>query len=186
MEHCSQCGAANSGNAERCHSCGVPLDEIEAAVTLALEPETSRYNEFVAHIDSYGKQELTRQEFGQWVKEIRKLLEHRKEQYISVIREAELETVDLSRVRDMQSLSELQIETTGYFQEREEEVSTAMEGIFQIETAVEQMVEFANDESRPDSDLVEALQLMWNGNQKCNEAIRLNRVFRERLLQGAL
>ena len=184
MQHCSQCGAANSAQSSECHSCGAPLDEIEAEVVSTLEPETSRYREFALQVRAYQEGRLTRQEFGHWLEHTRALMDQRRDEYVALIRDAELEDVDVSRVNSLESLNSLQVNTTGYFQEREEEVTMAMEGIFDIEAAMSQMMEFATDESVGDSVLAIALRKMWEGNEKCNEAIRMNRVFRERLLQG--
>lgn len=184
MQHCSGCGAANAAHVEICHSCRLPLDEHALQVYQSFKSETSRFDEFAAQVEAYTSGALSRAEFGNWVLMTRELMSNRRENYVEVIRETELEEVDLSQITTIESLDQLKMYRTGYFDVREEEVSTAMEGILAIESAIELMVAFAEDQSLDDSTLVAALEQMWQGNEKCNEAIRMNRVFREKLLSG--
>lgn len=182
MIHCPGCGAANSGHSEVCHSCHMPLNEDEAAVSVSFEAETSRFDEFASQVEAYSSGSLSREEFGQWVQGMRDLLARRRENYVRIIKESELEDVDLSQVKTLECLEKLKVSHTDYFEEREQEVSTAMEGMMEFESALQVMLEFANDENLDDSTLLTALQQLWRGNQKCNEAIYQNRVYHRKLL----
>lgn len=166
-----------------CYSCSASLEEDDRPEVL--EPETSRFDEFAARAKACHSGELSREDFGQWVKETQKLMQRKREEYVELVREGEFEDVDFEGVQTLDCLANLEYHRTGYFDEREDEVSTAMEGMLEMEAAMEQMLEFAKNEQVEDSILVAALEQLWEGNLKCNQAIQMNREFKEQLLQSA-
>ena len=56
-----------------------------------------------------------------------------------------------------------------------------MTGILEFEEAMEMMKLFADNDETDFSVLDAALQKMWDGNEMCNEAMRINRDFRAKL-----
>lgn len=178
MQLCHQCGAANSALSSRCHSCSCSLTQ---TTEHHRELETGRFDEFAAQAEAYQAGKISRWELGQWVRVTRELMNERREEYVEVVREGELEDVDTEGVQSLECLDHLEYQREAYFDQREQEVSTAIEGIFQIEAAMVKMLEFAHDESLGDTVLVEALHQMWEGNLMVNRAIQMNREFRESL-----
>jgi predicted nucleic acid-binding Zn ribbon protein len=169
-----------------CPSCGYPADEDDTVCSncngslLATEeiPRThdrnitSRYDEFSEKVKGLRNGGLSREEFGKWLNQMRDMLNNRREHYVQFVKGSEFEDIDVDRLEVLQN---------DYFNEREEEVTLTMEGIFEFEEAMSLMASFAEDHNSEADVLDEALKMMWNGNEKCNEAIRMNREYRNQL-----
>ena len=204
MQVCFHCGAANSPEARACHSCGASLGggEEEAVVEQGTEPEaegqshcpncgtdvqpgdqvcpncqtplyttdpidrpapknherdvTDRYDDFAAKVQMVRAGSMSREQFGAWLNNIRQLLLNQRERYVEMIR------------------------TADYYNDSRDEVDMSMTGILEYEEAMEMMAVFASSDSDI-SALDIALQKMWEGNEKINEAARINREFRAQL-----
>lgn len=206
MQVCFHCGAANSPDAKECHQCsaslvaseeptpeanevaepaeghaytecpqcGVPVQPSDRIcvncqfVLFAVDPVerpapkthdrdiTDRYDEFAARVQLVRNGQLSREDFGKWLGNIRQLLLNQRERYVDMIR------------------------TANYYDDSSDEVDMSMTGIFEYEEAMEMMSLFASSEADI-SALDGALQKMWEGNEKINEAARINRQFRAQL-----
>lgn len=205
MQVCFFCGSANSPDAKECHSCSQPLAEdqgqptTEVAVTteqveaptqcpycgqpvspgdeecgncqatlVSSDPLdrpapkthdrdiTSRYDEFASRVQMVRDGRMTREQFSTWLGTIKKQLVSQRDRYVEMIR------------------------TSGYYEMSSDEVDMGMTGILDYEEGMELMSLFAASEEDL-SVLDQALAKMWEGNEKCNEAMRINRAFRNQL-----
>ena len=204
MQVCLFCGAANSPGAAVCHSCAQPLaveeeqgsdnPEVEGAeepstcpmcaqpvdptdkvcrncnrVLISDDPLdrpaprshdrdiTTRYDEFAQKVQAVLDGNMTRDQFGTWLGTMQKKLLSQRERYVEMI------------------------QTSGYYEFSSDEVDMGMTGILEYEQSMEMMVLWAGNPDADDSILADALGQMWEGNQKCNEAMRINREFRAQL-----
>jgi RNase P subunit RPR2 len=204
MQVCFFCGSANGSNAKVCHSCSQPLaggeeqasDNTENGTTEVLaecpycghgvestdheckncesilvssdpldrpapkshEQEiTSRYDEFAGRVQMVRDGRMSRGQFATWLGTVQQMLVGQRDRYIEMIR------------------------TSGYYDFSSDEVDMGMTGILDYEEAMEMMVLFAGDDEADMSILDAALEKMWDGNEKCNEAMRINRDFRAKL-----
>lgn len=203
MQVCFFCGSANGPEAKICHSCSQPLaggeEEVEVEEQAAptespsecpfcghdVEPDatecphcrsaivptdpldrpaprtherdiTSRYDEFAAKVQLIREGQMSREQFSNWLGYIKGTLVGQRERYIDLIK------------------------TSGYYEFGSDEVDMGMTGILDFEEAMEMMSSYATN-GADQSILDAALEKMWEGNQKCNEAMRINRDFRAKL-----
>ena len=71
------------------------------------------------------------------------------------------------------------MEETGYYEYQNEEVELSFEGLEDYDTGVQELFSYCSDGDISHIDA--GLQFMWDGNEKVNEAMRLNRQFRKGL-----
>ncbi len=179
MQVCFFCGAANSPGKKECHSCGQAFPSAEGssgptAATATLEADsgpdgtpaippkahdqdfTARYDEFAGQVEAVRNGKVSREGFSDWLRSMRLKLEQMRDEYVIMVKES------------------------GYYQVHSDEVDMGMTGMFDFEEAMDSMELFANGEAEQgvlDSSLLQ----MWEGNEKVNEALRLNRAFRAQL-----
>ena len=204
MQVCLFCGSANGSDARVCHSCSQPLgggDEGQAPESTPNVPNdgpndcpncgsevgpedevcpncnyqlfssdpldrpapkthdhdiTTRYDDFAGRVQMVLDGRMTREQFGTWLGTIQQMLIAQRDRYVDMIR------------------------TSGYYEFSTEEVDMGMTGILDFEEAMEIMGLFSRGEADVGV-LQSALEKMWEGNQKCNEAMRINREFRKQL-----
>mgnify|MGYP000489385636 FL=1 len=118
---------------------------------------TTRYDEFAQKVQAVLDGNMTRDQFGTWLGTMQKKLLSQRERYVEMI------------------------QTSGYYEFSSDEVDMGMTGILEYEQSMEMMVLWAGNPDADDSILADALGQMWEGNQKCNEAMRINREFRAQL-----
>jgi predicted nucleic acid-binding Zn ribbon protein len=202
MQVCFFCGSANSPDAKVCHSCSqqlaaeeqspdqasaqeVPADQCpfcaskiepgsekcEHCQTILMSNDpldrpapktheyeiTGRYDEFAGRVQMVRNSQMSREQFAQWLDSIQKSLLNQRDRYIELI------------------------QTSGYYEYGSDEVDMGMTGILEYEESMELMRLFAGDHEIEMEVLDGALQKMWDGNEKCNEAMRINREFRAKL-----
>lgn len=172
LSECPQCGYPAEPGDTVCSNCQSSLLASAEMPRTHDKDITSRYDEFASQVQDLRNGSLTRKEFGKWLNAIRARLNDRRDHYVQFVKGSEFEDVDVERLEVLQ---------TDYFKEREEEVTMTMEGIFDFEEAMALMASYVEDESAQADVLDEALSKMWHGNEKCNEAIRMNRDYRNQL-----
>jgi hypothetical protein len=157
---CPNCGHPLEQGVEECGNCQMPLvsdDPLDRPAPKSHDQDiTSRYDEFASRVQLVRDGRMTREQFGTWLGTIRKSLVGQRDRYIEMIK------------------------TSGYYEFSSDEVDMGMTGILDYEEGMEMMSEFANN-GADFSVLDKALQRMWDGNEKCNEAMRINREFRAQL-----
>lgn len=145
------------------------------------EEITGRYNDFAKQIEALQEGKLPLEDFARWFYSTRDVMNRSRKDFVKLIRGLEFEDVDLTRVQTLEDLEAITVQKTDYFKSREEEVTTAVEGMLDYEAGMELIAQFLEQESEGHQALHEALQRMWDGNQKCNLALKMNRAYREEL-----
>ncbi len=115
----------------------------------------SRYEDFRKAADKARSGQWSPQEFKQWLDKMVQDLSGRRDYYVKVIKD------------------------TDYYDYRDEEVDMGMTGVLDYEAGMEEMAEFVEDQNPLHLDV--ALEKIWEGNEKINEAMRMNREFRRKL-----
>lgn len=204
MQVCFHCGAANSPEAKVCHSCsaslggaeeeevtedsdvdevihevecpncGYPIgvnvhtcpncqfviysqDPIDRPAPKTHERDiTDRYDQFAERVQMIRDGRMSVEQFGNWLRTTQQMLLGQRERYVEMIK------------------------VSGYYEDSTDEVNMGMTGILDYEEAMEMMLSFAGGEA-DSATLDAALEKMWEGNEKCNEAARINRRFRAQL-----
>lgn len=202
MQVCFFCGAANSPGNKECHSCGhampgnedatpevapegeptdfecpycahiVPAGEVQCghceAVVVSNDPLdkpapkthdsdiTDRYDEFAHQVEGLRTGRVAFADFSSWFSSVQGTLMAKRDGYVALIRDG------------------------GYYEVNSDEVDMGLTGIFDFETAMEMIEEFITGAAEQ-SQLDEALRLMWEATEKVNEAMRMNRDFRNGL-----
>jgi len=157
---CPFCGQSLNATDEVCPNCQstiVSTDPLDRPAPKTHDRDiTGRYDEFASRVQMVRDGRMTRPQFATWLGTVKQMLAGQRERYVEMIR------------------------TSGYYDVSSDEVDMGMTGILEYEEAMEMMVVFATT----DGDigvLDSALQKMWEGNEKCNEAMRINREFRNKL-----
>lgn len=172
ISECPMCATSLEPGAETCPNCKADLTAPPEMPRSHDRDITSRYDEFAEKVKVVRDGSMSKESFGTWLKEIRETLNLKRQNYVELIKDSDFEDIDVERLEVLQ---------TNYFQEREEEVTMTMQGILEFEDAMELMWGFVENESSDLAVLDQALKKMWEGNEMCNEAIRMNREFRNRL-----
>jgi hypothetical protein len=160
-DQCPFCACIIEPGSEKCESCQTVLmssDPLERPAPKSHEYEiTGRYDEFADRVQSVRNNRMSRDQFSQWLDSIQKSLLNQRDRYVDLI------------------------QTSGYYEYGSDEVDMGMTGILEYEESMEMMRLFANNHEIEMAVLDAALQKMWDGNEKCNEAMRINRDFRAKL-----
>ncbi|MBI3928288.1 MAG: hypothetical protein HY319_22280 [Armatimonadetes bacterium] len=153
---CLVCEHTNQPGVGQCTHCGAALPRILQPTSVdQFEKRTSRYNQFREAGQKAKEGKWSPEEYADWLQNISRLLAQ-KARYL----------IDLYH-------------STGYYEYGAEEVEMGITGIQDYEQAMETMWEFIEDGDP--RHIERGLELMWEGNEKINEAMRLNREFRRRL-----
>jgi len=160
---CVLCGFENPPTSSICDrpGCGAKLPRIEQSAPETKRAKvTDRYDRFKSAVDRVRDGEWTLEDFRSFLEEIDKLLTAKRKAYFDVITES------------------------GYaeFTETSEEVDQASSGIEDYEKGLGLMWQYAQEEA-DDSVLDRALGYMWEGNEKLNKAMTLNRALRKELTE---
>ncbi|MBI3928287.1 MAG: hypothetical protein HY319_22275 [Armatimonadetes bacterium] len=144
-----------------CACCGGVLPKImQPTANAGFEKRLSRFNQFREAGEKARSGEWSPGEYGEWLRNISGLLAQ-KTRYLIWLYES----------------------TPGYYESSSDEVDMGISGIQDYEESMEIMWGFVEDGQTVHID--QGLQLMWEGNEKINEAMRLNREFRRRLEEEA-
>lgn len=160
---CVLCGYENPPTSSICDrpGCGAKLPRIEQSAPETKRAKvTDRYDRFKSAVDKVRDGDWTLDDFRSFLEEIDKLLSVKRKAYFDVITES------------------------GYaeFTETNEEVEQASSGIEDYEKGLAFMWQYASEEA-DDSVLDRALGFMWEGNEKLNKAMTLNRALRKELTE---
>ncbi|MFA5504956.1 MAG: zinc ribbon domain-containing protein [Vulcanimicrobiota bacterium] len=160
-DECPFCGNSIEPGADKCPHCQTILlseDPLDRPAPKTHEIDiTGRYDEFAGRVQKMRNQEMTRLQFSNWLDHIQRSLLNQRDRYVELI------------------------QSSGYYEYGSAEVDMGMTGILEYEEAMEMMKLFADSEETDFAVLDSALQKMWDGNEKCNEAMRINRDFRAKL-----
>lgn len=157
---CPNCGFAISASSHNCPSCGFVIysqDSTDRPAPKSHERDiTDRYDQFAERVQSIRDGRISLAQFGTWLETTKRNLLGQRERYYEMIK------------------------VSGYYEDSEDEVNMGMTGILDYEEAMEMMASVVTGESELGA-LDTALEKMWEGNEKCNEAARINRRFRAQL-----
>lgn len=157
---CPNCGFSMAANSHSCPSCGFVIyaqDPIDRPAPKTHDRDiTDRYEQFAARVQMVRDGRMTPADFGTWLETTKRNLLGQRERYYEMIK------------------------VSGYYEDSEDEVNMGMTGILDYEEAMEMMAAVVSGQSELGM-LDAALEKMWEGNEKCNEAARLNRRFRAQL-----
>ena len=155
MTVCLSCGHTNQGGGY-CVCCNAPLPRIEPA---RLEPwghQTGRFEQIRDACEKVRSQAWTLEEFEQFISNLFNFLEGHKNAIIGYVKE------------------------TGYFEYGSQEVEMGFTGVQRYEEGLELIYTYIED-GVPESVLDQGLQMIWEGNEMINEAMRENRAARRKL-----
>lgn len=154
---CLSCGTANNGGAGYCTQCNARLPKIDAnQIQSGTGHITSRYEQIRDACDKVRNQAWSLEEFESYVANLFNFLESHKNAIIGYVKE------------------------TGYFEYGQGEVEMGMTGVERYEEGLELIYSYVED-GVPETVLDQGLQLIWEGNEMINEAMRENRAARRKL-----
>lgn len=162
LTECPFCGnevAAEDTECPHCRTTLVSSDPLDRPAPKTHERDiTGRYDEFATKVELLRAGKMTREQFATWLDTVQNSLLGQRERYVDMIK------------------------SSGYFEWGQNEVEVGMTGILAYEEAMEMMKIVARSEEEPDLSVLDtALTRMWEGNELCNEAMRINREFRAKL-----
>lgn len=153
---CLHCGERNTGGTLECPHCGAGLPRMDHSTqSRSFDTITERYDQFRSAGMKAKSGEWSRHELQEWLGQMSKRLAARAQFLIDTIRQ------------------------TGYYDYRSDEVDMGMTGVLDYEEGMELMRQFVEDGNPLHID--DALEKIWEGNEKINEAMRMNREFRRQL-----
>ena len=155
---CLVCGNTNPPDATECNGCGTNLSRMDQASSppkTAGARVTQRFDMFKEICQHVKLGEISSEEFGAWLSQHYAVMKERAEAYVAYMEES------------------------GYYEYQTEEVELSFEGIGDYDEGVSELFAFVSDGELTHIDL--ALELIWQGNEKINEAMRVNRDFRKGL-----
>lgn len=157
---CPNCGFSMAADSHSCPSCGFVIyaqDPIERPAPKTHDRDiTDRYDQFAGRVQMVRDGRISLADFGTWLETTKRNLLGQRERYYEMIK------------------------VSGYYEDSEDEVNMGMTGILDYEEAMGMMASVVGGEA--DIGVLDAaLEKMWEGNEKCNEAARLNRRFRAQL-----
>lgn len=153
---CIHCGGSNVEGTAECVHCQAQLPMLDDATrNHSSSSVTGLYESFCNGCERARQGQWSTAEFRDWLVAIRAKFDQRKDAYVETVRESD------------------------YYYVQEEEVNLCMTGVFEYEEAMDALSNFA--ESGDLTMLDQALQTMWEANEKINDSMRLNREHRRRL-----
>lgn len=155
---CLVCGAENAPKTNACSSCGANLPKMDYSTSTATATGgrvTERFDQFQQACHKVKMGEWNQEEFSTWLQVIHNTLTEKANGYVS------------------------HIQDSGYFEYQMEEVEMSFTGLEDYENGMQHLWQYT--ETGDVSHLDQGLQLIWEGNEKINESMRLNRQFRRGL-----
>ncbi len=153
---CLSCGTANGGTGY-CSQCNAPLPKIDPNSNMSgTGHQTGRFEQIRDACDKVRTQAWTLEEFEQFISNLFNFLEGHKNAIIGYVKE------------------------TGYFEYGSQEVEMGFTGVQRYEEGLELIYTYIED-GVPESVLDQGLQMIWEGNEMINEAMRENRAARRKL-----
>lgn len=156
MVVCIHCGQQNIPDSAECNNCGAVIPQMDRSTYFRTHDTiTERYDEFRVAAEKARAGEWSPQELKQWLENMETMLAKRRDYLINVIKGAD------------------------YYEYRSEEVELGVTGVFDYEEGMNMMSSFIEDGNPMHLDV--GLEKIWEGNEKINEAMRMNREFRRKL-----
>ena len=154
---CLACGASNQPGASHCASCGAVVPKMDYSVTNSgyTGRLTGRFEKFQDACRRVRAGEWSKEEFGAWLENIQKALNEKAGYLVNLIHES------------------------GYYEHNMDEVEHCFTGIENYEKGMNEMWQYIEDGDMANLD--RGLEIMWEGNELINEAMRMNREFRRGL-----
>lgn len=154
---CTRCGTENSDGTRFCTNCQAALPQIPAGTQVARPPDkvTDRYNQLKEASDKVLNGEWTIEEYGEFLENI-----------AQVLAQKEVE------------IREIEIPEESY-DDFAEELEVGFNGIALYNEGIAHMMLYLEDQNPENIEY--GLELVWQGNEQINEAMRINRENRRKL-----
>lgn len=157
---CLRCGEQNPPTQDsHCTKCGAALPRMDyggAAANRMQGKITARYDLFTQAAMRVKMGAWSREEFGDWLQNTRSILQEKAGYLVNLITES------------------------GYYEYQMDEVELCLTGIEDYDRGMDEMATYLEDGGDV-AHLDRGLEQIWEGNEKINEAMRLNREFRRGL-----
>lgn len=152
---CMQCGAQSHKGAKSCSSCGAILPRMDTSSMVTVDKIAGRFQQFKDAVDRVKTGQWQSEEFFDFLQNIYALL------------------------ADKRSGTEQLIQETGYEEYSDDEVRQGRDGMDHYEMGMQEMSLFVEDGDTAHLD--HGLDLIWQGNERINDAMRINRAERKKL-----
>lgn len=156
MKVCTKCGAQNSDSQKYCISCQSVLPNIPSVqVITAPDKVMERYNQLKEAADMVLSGEWTIEQYGEFLENVSRILAQKEQE-----------------IRDIEIPEEA-------YDDFSEELQVGFEGIALYNEGIAHMMMYL--ESQNPDDIEYGLELVYQGNEKINNAMRINRENRRKL-----
>ena len=152
---CMQCGAQNGKGAKVCASCGAILPRMDTSSMVTVDKIAGRFTQFRDAVERVKEGHWSSEEFLEFLQNIYALLSEKR------------------------AGTEQLIQETGYEEYADDEVSQGRDGMDQYELGMQELSLFLEDGETDHLD--QGLDLIWQGNERLNDAMRINRAERKKL-----
>lgn len=152
---CMQCGSQNEKNANFCWSCNAVLPKLDTTAMITVDKVVGRFNQFKDAVERVKNGTWTSEEFFEFLQNI-----------YATLAEKRLGTEGF-------------IQEAGYEEYSGDEVRQGRDGMDHYELGMQEMSLFIEDGDV--SHLDHGLDLIWQGNERINDAMRINRMERRKL-----
>jgi dGTP triphosphohydrolase len=150
------CGAQNEQGSKHCGQCQAALPKMDySAMMVTHQAVNGRYNQFREAAERVKRGEWSAQEMAEFLQNMARILEEKAQAAIDYIN------------------------SCNYYEDNQEEVDLGLEGIQDYEAGMTEMYAFTEDGDLTHLD--RGLEMIFQGNEKINEAMRRNREARKRL-----
>jgi hypothetical protein len=150
---CVKCGNQNPPGSNYCEACATPMPKVEYFQYFEPTIVRDRLDKIQAQIDNVQKEEITIQEFADFISVTYQELQQKG-----------------------QEIQEL-VDSSDYCEISPEEVDIGYQGMQQYESGLQEMYVYVED--MDPCHLTQGMELMVDGNAKINNAMRINRENRE-------
>ncbi len=152
---CMQCGTQNEKGLKLCAGCGATLPRLDTTSMVTVDKVAGRFQQFRDAVDRVKAGQWATEDFFEFLQNIYTLL------------------------ADKRSGTEQLIQESGYEEYADDEVRQGRDGMDHYEMGMQEMSLFVEDGELSHLDL--GLDLIWQGNERLNDAMRINRAERKKL-----
>lgn len=155
--YCSHTVPAGELRCPTCHNTVASNDPLDKPAPRSHDSEiVERFEDFQTRVEALLQGNMTVEEFAIWFHDIQTRLHSKRDAFVALIKDA------------------------SYYEFHPEEVEMGLSGIFDFEMGMETMADILTGDAEF-TQFQPALEKMWEGTQKVNEAMRMNREFRNGL-----
>lgn len=157
MKICTRCGTQNPDNKNYCVNCNSALPAIPASAQVPKSPSfvMERYNQLKEAADLVMNGEWTIEEYGEFLENLAQVLAQKEQE-----------------IRDIEIPEEA-------YEDFEEELSVGFEGITLYNEGIAHMMLYLDDQDP--THIEDGLELVYQGNNNINDAMKINRQNRRKL-----